>query len=145
MMYFLEPVRFFLFNQAPFHSLDFLFAQGRANLELGGADGSRICDVFHSDFHLVSLDFCYSSDISNANPTKERKIYFVLWMAGNITFGRKPEDIGANQVIWSNFSDESTVNRSTRVKDVVSYNCTCSFEQPFGVPTTPPHLHKQIS
>ena len=88
-MYFLEPVKFFPFNQAPFHSLDFLFARGRANLKLGGVDGSRIYDVFHSDFHLVSLDFCYSSDTSNANPTKERKIYFDLWMVGNITFGRK--------------------------------------------------------
>jgi hypothetical protein len=70
-------------------------------------DGSRICDVFHSDFHLVSLDFCYSSDISNANPTKEKKIYFVLWMAGNIIFGRKPKEIAANQANWINFPEES--------------------------------------
>ena len=42
MMYFLELVKFFLFNRAPFHSLDFLFARGRANPKLAGVDGSRI-------------------------------------------------------------------------------------------------------
>ena len=69
MMYFPGSMKFFPFNQAPFHSLDFLFARGRANLKLWGVDGSRICYVFHSYFHLVSLDFCHSY-ISNANPTK---------------------------------------------------------------------------
>ena len=145
MMYFLKPVKFFPFNQAPFHSLDFLFARGRANLKLGGVDGSRICDVFHSDFHLVSLDFCYSLDIYKANPTKEKKIYFVLWMAGNIIFGRKPKEIAANQANWSNFPEESIVNRRIRVKDGVPYDRTRLYEWSFGVPTAPPRLYKQLS
>jgi hypothetical protein len=94
---------------------------------------------------LVSLDFCYSSDISNANPTKEKKIYFVLWMAGNIIFGRKPKEIAANQANWSNFPEESIVNRRTRVKDGIPYDRACSFERSFGVPTAPPRLYKQLS
>ena len=88
-------------------------------------------------FHWIFLFL----NISNANPIKERKIYFVLWMVGNIIFGRKPNEIAANQANWSNFPEESVVNRRTRVKDGVPYDR----ERSFGVPTIPPRLYKQLS
>ena len=55
--------------------------------------------------------------IYNANQTKGRKSYFVLWMVENITFGRKSKEMATNQANWSNFPEGSISNRRSRVKD----------------------------